>query len=77
VALLLALGLLAAALIGRWSKRTPTNAALDKQARKEYSRIPGPFTKGLPLLGNLLDMLHHDFHCLLLDWADEYGGIYR
>jgi hypothetical protein len=39
--------------------------------------VPGPWTKALPLVGNVLDCLRPDFHRVLLKWADEYGGIYR
>lgn len=39
--------------------------------------IPGPWRHALPLLGNLLEVLRPDFHRVLLQWADQYGGIVR
>jgi len=43
----------------------------------DLDKIPGPWTKALPLVGNMLDCLRPDFHRVLLEWADQYGGIYR
>ncbi|MEC4747424.1 cytochrome P450 [Methylomicrobium sp. Wu6] len=40
-----------------------------------YSQLPGP--KGLPLLGNLLQIDLHKLHLILEEWADIYGGIYQ
>lgn len=40
-------------------------------------KIPGPWKKGLPLIGNVLDVLHPGFHRTVVKWADEYGPIYR
>ena len=44
------------------------------RARLE-SQIPGP--KGTPFLGHLQDLLRPNFHRVLSDWADLYGGIYK
>ncbi|KAF8057861.1 CYP97C1 [Scenedesmus sp. PABB004] len=49
-------------------RRTPTY---------DLDKIPGPWKKALPLVGNVLDCLRPDFHRVLLEWADTYGGIYR
>uniref|UniRef100_A0A383W6E6 Cytochrome P450 n=1 Tax=Tetradesmus obliquus TaxID=3088 RepID=A0A383W6E6_TETOB len=43
----------------------------------DLDKVPGPWRKALPLVGNVLDCLRPDFHRVLLKWADEYGGIYR
>jgi cytochrome P450 len=40
-----------------------------------YSQLPGP--KGLPLLGNLLQIDLRKLHLILEEWADVYGGIYQ
>ncbi len=40
-----------------------------------YSELPGP--KGLPLLGNLLQIDLHKLHLILEEWAGQYGEIYR
>ncbi len=37
--------------------------------------LPGP--KGLPLLGNLLDIERDKFRISLHRWAKQYGGVYR
>ncbi|MGR8941514.1 MAG: cytochrome P450 [Gammaproteobacteria bacterium] len=39
------------------------------------SRMPGP--KGLPVLGNLLQLDLHRLHLILEAWADRYGDIYQ
>ncbi len=38
-------------------------------------QVNGP--RGLPILGHLRELLRPDFHRVLSDWADVYGGIYR
>ncbi|KAF6266201.1 cytochrome P450 [Scenedesmus sp. NREL 46B-D3] len=43
----------------------------------DLDKVPGPWRKALPLVGNVLSCLRPDFHRVLLKWADEYGGIYR
>jgi len=37
--------------------------------------LPGP--KGLPLLGNLLQLKKHSLHQILESWADQFGPCYR
>lgn len=46
-------------------------------ARLDMDLIPGPWRKGSLLLGNMMDLMRADFHRTVLDWANEYGGIYR
>ncbi|KAF5828281.1 cytochrome P450, partial [Dunaliella salina] len=36
-----------------------------------------PRWHALPVLGNALEVVRPDFHRLLLEWANKYGGIYR
>jgi hypothetical protein len=36
-------------------------------------KIPGPWKKAWPVVGNLLECLRPDFHKVLLKWADDYG----
>lgn len=36
-------------------------------------KIPGPWKKALPVVGNVLECLRPDFHKVLLKWADDYG----
>jgi hypothetical protein len=52
-------------------------AAAARGNKYDLDKVPGPWTKALPLVGNVLDCLRPDFHRVLLKWADEYGGIYR
>jgi cytochrome P450 len=39
------------------------------------SRLPGP--KGLPVIGNLLQIDLHKLHSILEEWSDRYGDIYK
>lgn len=39
------------------------------------SKLPGP--KGLPVLGNLLQINLQKLHSILEEWADNYGDIYQ
>jgi hypothetical protein len=39
--------------------------------------VPGPPVSRIPFLGVLPAMLRPDFHRVVLDWANTYGGIYR
>lgn len=60
--------------------RSPTShptAAFPRGARYDLDKIPGPALHAKPLLGNVLELIRHDFHCTLLKWADEWGGICR
>jgi hypothetical protein len=52
-------------------------AAVIRGNKYDLDKVPGPWKKALPLVGNVLDCLRPDFHRVLLKWADEYGGIYR
>jgi len=36
-------------------------------------KIPGPWGRAYPVVGNLLECLRPDFHKVLLQWADDYG----
>lgn len=51
--------------------------ALNWRSNYDLDRIPGPWRSALPVVGNVLSCLKPDFHHMLADWADEYGGIYR
>jgi len=42
---------------------------------KSFSELPGP--KGLPLLGNLLQLDLNQLHRVLERWGDEFGPLYR
>jgi cytochrome P450 len=46
---------------------------LDRQSSS--SPLPGP--KGLPILGNLLQIDLHKLHLILEEWAGIYGGLYQ
>ncbi|GFH16777.1 uncharacterized protein HaLaN_13268, partial [Haematococcus lacustris] len=43
----------------------------------DLRKIPGPWTTGLPLFGNMFQVMRLDYHRLLLQWANQFGGIYR
>ncbi|KIY97876.1 hypothetical protein MNEG_10087 [Monoraphidium neglectum] len=51
--------------------------ALNRRATYDLDRVPGPWRRALPVVGNVLDCLRPDFHRVLAAWADEYGGVYR
>ncbi len=40
-------------------------------------QIPGPQPHQLFLLGNIPNIMRPDYHVQILDWANEYGGIYK
>ncbi|KAJ9527306.1 hypothetical protein QJQ45_025543, partial [Haematococcus lacustris] len=70
----------------RFSRRLTARAALDvrgsgsgrrRMGDGKAAKMPGPWTRGLPLIGNLLEVMRLDFHRLLLQWANTYGGVYR
>lgn len=41
---------------------------------RELSTLPGP--RGLPLLGNILELDNERFHLVLEDWAKQFGDAY-
>lgn len=43
----------------------------------DLDKIPGPWRHGLPVLGNVLEIVVPSFHRQFLAWANEYGGVYR
>ena len=49
----------------------------DRKNTYDLDKLPGPWKRAYPVVGNLLDCLTPDFHRKLLDWSDQYGGIYR
>ncbi|GBF95033.1 cytochrome P450 [Raphidocelis subcapitata] len=51
--------------------------ALVRHSSGDLDRMPGPWRSALPIVGNVLDCLRPDFHRVIADWADQYGGIYR
>jgi hypothetical protein len=57
-------------------RRTHTHTPLHR-SNHDLDRIPGPWRQALPVVGNVLGCLRPDFHRVLSDWSDEYGGIYR
>ncbi|KAI8464092.1 MAG: cytochrome P450 [Monoraphidium minutum] len=50
---------------------------LTRRATYDLDKIPGPWRSALPIVGNVLPCLRPDFHRVLTDWSDKYGGIYR
>jgi hypothetical protein len=40
----------------------------------DMDKIPGPWKKAWPVVGNLLECLRPDFHKVLLKWADDHGA---
>lgn len=48
---------------------------ITEQSRKSLSQLPGP--KGLPILGNLLQIDLQKLHLILEEWAAIYGDIYQ
>jgi hypothetical protein len=45
--------------------------------RYDLDRIPGPWRRAWPVLGNIPDLISPDFHRKTLQWADQYGGFTR
>jgi hypothetical protein len=50
---------------------------LHRKPKFDLDKIPGPWTHAKPILGNILECLRPDFHRKLLEWSNQYGGIYR
>jgi cytochrome P450 len=50
-------------------------ASLRPHGQRQLKDLPGP--RGLPLLGNLLQLDVKRVHTILEQWADEYGDFYR
>jgi len=48
---------------------------MTKKPRNSLSHLPGP--KGLPILGNLLQIDLHRLHSILEEWSAVYGDIYQ
>ena len=48
---------------------------ITEKSRNSLSQLPGP--KGLPILGNLLQIDLQKLHSILEEWADIYGDIYK
>lgn len=50
---------------------------LDSRPKYDLDKIPGPWRHAKPVVGNILECLRADFHRKLLEWTNQYGGIYR
>ncbi len=48
---------------------------ISEKRRNSLSQLPGP--KGLPILGNLLQIDLQKLHLILEEWSDSYGDIYK
>lgn len=46
-------------------------------SKYDLDRIPGPWKHGMPLFGNIVELVVPAFHRVLLSWTNEYGGIFR
>lgn len=64
----LAVFLVAAAVAVTW---------LMREDRLDMDKVPGPWRKALPVVGNLLDLITPNHHRQLLAWTNTFGGIYR
>ncbi|KIZ01997.1 putative cytochrome P450 [Monoraphidium neglectum] len=51
--------------------------ALTKATKHDLDKVPGPWKKAWPLVGNAPSLLKPDFHRQFLAWNDEFGGICR
>jgi cytochrome P450 len=54
-----------------------TNQTNNRRATHDLDAIPGPWKRALPIIGNIHELLRPDFHKVLLNWADEFGGVVR
>jgi cytochrome P450 len=43
-------------------------------AGHDLDKIPGPWRRAVPVLGNVPECLRPDFHRVCLGWCDQYGG---
>ena len=57
------------------SESTSLDGNSRPQSQRSLKDLPGP--RGLPLLGNLLQIDVQRVHTVLEGWADEYGDVYR
>jgi cytochrome P450/nitrite reductase/ring-hydroxylating ferredoxin subunit len=60
-----------------WKQRTSAHGSppVSRAAGRPLTTLPGP--KGLPLLGNLLQLDVTQLHLVLERWANTYGPLYR
>jgi len=49
-------------------------AAAAQRASDDLDKIPGPWRSAVPVLGNVPECLRHDFHRVILNWCDQFGG---
>ncbi|KAG1667985.1 hypothetical protein FOA52_000629 [Chlamydomonas sp. UWO 241] len=43
----------------------------------DLDAMSGPWREAWPILGNIMSLFRHDFHRVLLEWTDQYGGVFR
>lgn len=54
--------------------RGPAPRAAAREAKRRIRDVPGP--RGLPILGNLHQLVPERIHLILEEWAREYGTLY-
>lgn len=54
--------------------REPAQRAAAQNTQRRISNLPGP--RGLPILGNLVQLAPERIHLILEDWARQYGSLY-
>jgi hypothetical protein len=54
---------------------SPTKAEPPAARLRRFIDLPGP--KGVPLLGNALQIKPEAFHQILEGWTEQYGGLFR
>jgi cytochrome P450/nitrite reductase/ring-hydroxylating ferredoxin subunit len=60
----------------RLEREQPSNTLLDTtRAKRTLEDLPGP--RGWPIFGNALQIDVQRVHCILEDWAREYGRIFK